>query len=106
MVKVSMKDTGGHVYSSDYFTCNATSNTGGNAEIDLKYKDTAGTIYQYKLKATGEFYDLSSTYTWDGSYTDPTTCDTETQKSLVDDEFYSQERRCLLNGFLCTWDSS
>ena len=98
--KVNMQDTNQNTYWSEYHNC-----TKGVTEISVKYTATGGTTYEYKLEAEGEPTDLGATYTWDGSYTDPTYCDNETQKQLTDDEFAAQEDRCILNGILCSWSS-
>lgn len=73
--------------------------------VYLSNKDAAGQESAYKLDAEATQYDMSTQYTWDGSYVDPTYCDNNTQISMVNDEFGSQETRCILNGLMCTWAS-
>ena len=66
----------------------------------------AGSVTAFNVDSEATLIDMASTYTWDGSYTDPTTCDNETQIRLTDEEFEAQENRCILNGLLCSWNSS
>ena len=93
-------DTNSNQYISARTQC-----TEGGKGIYMTHTDTAGVLTAYNVDSEATRFDLSTTYTWDGSYVDPTYCDNETQKTMVDDEFTAQENRCILNGFLCSWAS-
>jgi len=111
-------DSYGNEYSSGRIACENTTRFGSTDDddyttsaIDVTYtkaatSSDAATSYTYKVAFLGIVNDLADTYTWDGSYVDPTFCDNETQKMMVHNEMEFQENKCILNGFICSFDES
>ena len=107
-LNLKFKDSADNEYTSGRIACDNTTVVGIDSFITVTYtkaatSTTAAKSYTYNVAFTSEVYDLAESYTWDGSYVDPTFCDNETQKMMVDSEMDFQEGNCFLNGLICSF---